>query len=150
MHPQRILFVLEVCALTVVVFSAMRWPRPNPASAAFPGANGMIAFTRWVDGNAEVYVMNPDGSDVTRLTDGVTQDQHPDWQPLVAEPTPTPIGGVGIFQEVDAPRLEAGGAPGRQVGVPAGAVAGFAARPGTRGGDDQPANLYRRLRTEGR
>lgn len=81
MHPQRILFVLEVCALTVVVFSAMRWPRPNPASAAFPGANGMIAFTRWVDGNAEVYVMNPDGSGQTRLTNQSGLDWMPAWSP---------------------------------------------------------------------
>lgn len=35
-----------------------------PAHATFPGANGKIAFSR----NGEIFVMNPDGTEVTRLT----------------------------------------------------------------------------------
>jgi hypothetical protein len=35
---------------------------PRPAPAVVPGANGQIAFLSFRDGNAEVYVMNADGS----------------------------------------------------------------------------------------
>ncbi|MEA2129485.1 MAG: TolB protein [Solirubrobacteraceae bacterium] len=39
-----------------------------PASAAFPGDNGLIAFTSDRDGNGDVYTMAGDGSAQTRLT----------------------------------------------------------------------------------
>ena len=40
-----------------------------------------IAFTSRRDGNAEIYVMNPDGTDQTRLTDNPTDDHTPAWSP---------------------------------------------------------------------
>ena len=80
MHS-RFLLVLTVCVLTVVAFSAMLWPRPSPSSAAFPGANGKIAFTRWLDGDTDIYVMNPDGSGQTRITDQSGMDWMPAWSP---------------------------------------------------------------------
>jgi Tol biopolymer transport system component len=51
------------------------------ASAAFPGANGKIAFASDRDGNAgqEIYVMNADGSSQTRLTTATGDDQYPVW-----------------------------------------------------------------------
>ena len=39
-----------------------------PASAAFPGDNGLIAFTSDRDGNGDIYTMAGDGSAQTRLT----------------------------------------------------------------------------------
>src|SRR5215217_2023383 len=39
-----------------------------PVLAALPGGNGSIAFTSQRDGNEEVYAMNADGADQTRLT----------------------------------------------------------------------------------
>ena len=40
-----------------------------------------IAFTSSRDGNDEIYVMNADGSGVTRLTDHPGRDTSPDWSP---------------------------------------------------------------------
>ena len=40
-----------------------------------------IVFTSWRDGNAEIYTMNPDGSDAANLTRHVSQDQEPVWSP---------------------------------------------------------------------
>ena len=41
---------------------------PHIGYAAFPGVNGKIAFISNRDGNAEIYVMEPDGSNQTNLT----------------------------------------------------------------------------------
>lgn len=43
------------------------------------GATGKIAFRSDRDGNHEVYVMNTDGSGVTRLTDDTADDGDPAW-----------------------------------------------------------------------
>jgi TolB protein len=52
----------------------------SSASAAFPGANGKIAFTSDRDGNGEIYVMNADGSGQTNLTNNVKED----WGPAIS------------------------------------------------------------------
>jgi hypothetical protein len=57
------------------------------AAVAFPAAavehvlNGKIAFVSDRDGNDEIYVMNPDGSGQTRLTDNPADDGAPAWSP---------------------------------------------------------------------
>jgi Tol biopolymer transport system component len=48
---------------------------------AFSGPPHSIAFHSNRDGNNEIYVMNPDGSDLTRLTDDSRNDQRPDVSP---------------------------------------------------------------------
>jgi Tol biopolymer transport system component len=57
----------------------------RPASAAFPGKNGKIAFVSTRDGNEEIYVMDADGTNETRLTtDPETEpgrDIHPMFSP---------------------------------------------------------------------
>jgi Tol biopolymer transport system component len=52
-----------------------------PAQAAFPGANGKIAFHSNRDGNFEIYAMNPDGTSQARLTNNAASDLSPAWSP---------------------------------------------------------------------
>src|SRR2546426_2296141 len=59
-----------------------RAPRPLTQSQT-PAlkANGKIAFVSWRDGNNEIYVMNPDGSNQTNLTKNSASDYEPAWSP---------------------------------------------------------------------
>jgi Tol biopolymer transport system component len=52
-----------------------------PAGAAKGAVNGKIAFVSDRDGNSEIYVMNPDGSEQTRLTNNPEEDVQPAWSP---------------------------------------------------------------------
>lgn len=55
------------------------WGSRHPGEAAFPGANGKIAFVSNRDGDDEIYVMEPDGTVVTRLTNSPEWDWFPAW-----------------------------------------------------------------------
>jgi len=48
---------------------------------AVAGPSGKIAFVSDRDGNAEVYVMNADGSGLTNLTRNPARDETPAWSP---------------------------------------------------------------------
>ncbi|CAN5222413.1 hypothetical protein BH24ACT1_BH24ACT1_06940 [soil metagenome] len=52
-----------------------------PAAAIVPGTNGPIVFETSRDGNNEIYRMNPDGSDVVRLTNLFSNEVFPAWSP---------------------------------------------------------------------
>jgi Tol biopolymer transport system component len=57
-----------------------------PTASLFPtplleGTNGKIAFTSDRDGNQQIYLMNPDGSEQTRITDNQASDSEPSWSP---------------------------------------------------------------------
>ena len=45
--------------------------------------NTKIAFTSDRDGNKEIYVMNADGGDQTRLTNNPDSDFAPAWSPFI-------------------------------------------------------------------
>jgi Tol biopolymer transport system component len=66
--------VLAACLLAFVV-------RVEPSQAAFPGQNGKIAFVSTRDGSYEIYTMNADGSNPTRLTNNETLDLLPAFSP---------------------------------------------------------------------
>jgi Tol biopolymer transport system component len=53
------------------------------AHAAFPGANGKIAFTHYASSaaQAQIYTINPDGTNLTRLTSGPGANVSPAWSP---------------------------------------------------------------------
>jgi hypothetical protein len=72
---RRISFAAALAAV-VVLF-------PAPAHATFPGENGKIAFSaRMVDDTSnEIYTINPDGTDLTRITDAPGDDIEPSWSP---------------------------------------------------------------------
>jgi Tol biopolymer transport system component len=48
-------------------------------------SGGRIAFLSTRDGNLEIYVMNPDGSEQTRLTNDPDYDHSPAWSPDASE-----------------------------------------------------------------
>jgi Tol biopolymer transport system component len=49
------------------------------AGATFPGSNGRIAFESSQSGMSQIYTMDPDGSNVVRLTNGTGADHAPSW-----------------------------------------------------------------------
>src|SRR5262245_52501067 len=53
----------------------------GPLAAATKHTNGKIAFGSLRDGNAEIYVMNQDGSSQTRLTVDPGTDSQAAWSP---------------------------------------------------------------------
>jgi hypothetical protein len=50
-------------------------------TSALPVTKGRIAFTSDRDGHAEIYVMNADGTDQTRLTNNSALDIGAAWSP---------------------------------------------------------------------
>jgi Tol biopolymer transport system component len=44
-------------------------------------ANGKIAFTRTHNGNADIYTINPDGTDIRQLRFEPGLDEYPAWSP---------------------------------------------------------------------
>ena len=51
------------------------------AEAAFPGANGRIAFTRDAGANEEIYTAQPDGTDARAITTNAWGDRMPAFSP---------------------------------------------------------------------
>jgi TolB protein len=49
------------------------------ARAAFPDDNGLIAFTSFRAGGAQIYTMAPDGSGAVRLTTNGADNREPAW-----------------------------------------------------------------------
>jgi WD40 repeat protein len=56
-------------------------PPPPPTPTPRTVRVGQIAFVSNRDGNDEIYVMNPDGSNQRRLTNTPGEDWHPAWPP---------------------------------------------------------------------
>jgi Tol biopolymer transport system component len=77
-------FVTGACVLIVLLaVVGLNAGRIFPPAAAVQtsGVPGRIAFLSGRDGNGEIYVMNADGSDQTRLTDNPANDFFPAWSP---------------------------------------------------------------------
>ena len=53
-------------------------PAPPPPP---PSGSGRVAFVSNRDGNSEIYVMNADGTGLTRLTNDPAVDAYPAWSP---------------------------------------------------------------------
>src|SRR2546430_1816752 len=69
------------CLGVLLVVLALTCLPGRDAQAAFPGANGKIAFMSDRDRYAEIYVMNADGSVQLRLTNKAAGDADPAWSP---------------------------------------------------------------------
>ncbi|PYS99622.1 MAG: hypothetical protein DMF63_11095 [Acidobacteria bacterium] len=71
------------------------------AASANLHRNGKIAFTSDRDGNREIYVMNADGTNQTRLTNNAIVDDYPAWSPngtKIAFASQKPSGDYAIFR----------------------------------------------------
>jgi len=68
---------ISILAALVLTLATLFLIAGEPARAAFPGSNGKIAFTSSRDGNLDIYLMNPDGSGIVRLTADPATDRSP-------------------------------------------------------------------------
>lgn len=76
MKYKTVLLRVVVAMAVLLVYSY-----PQSSQAAFPGANGKIAFHSQRDGNYEIYTMSTDGASQTRITNNTATDVHPIWSP---------------------------------------------------------------------
>jgi Tol biopolymer transport system component len=67
--------LIGIAALAAVVVPAL------PAPAAFPGANGWIAFTAQTEADTDVCVMGPDWPHGVRVASGPGDQRQPAWSP---------------------------------------------------------------------
>ena len=75
---KRLLFVLLVIVLAVSLFIGCIPLIPDEDEGE---GGGKVAFLSDRDGNLEIYVMNADGSNQTRLTNNPAMDIAPSWGP---------------------------------------------------------------------
>ncbi|HSQ17950.1 MAG TPA: DPP IV N-terminal domain-containing protein [Anaerolineales bacterium] len=54
---------------------------PQPTAMPAPNPAGVVVFYSERDGDAEIYLMNPDGTDQHPLTDNDADDTSPTWSP---------------------------------------------------------------------
>ena len=83
---RKLLKSLQLCvgALAVLVAACGGAAPGDGGATAPPGGEvpgGEIAFVSFRDGDQEIYVMNPDGSDQRNLTNDPGDDFNPDWSP---------------------------------------------------------------------
>src|SRR4051812_3821800 len=74
----------RTAALAVVALAAALAGGVAPGDGAFPAANGRVVFQRgeaYDGGQSSLYLVNPDGSGLVRLTRGYQHDAQPTWAP---------------------------------------------------------------------
>src|SRR5262245_1797556 len=79
--PGRRLAAVASTALLVHGAAAVSAPPRHAGGVAAPRGNGLVAFTSDRAGNDEVWVMAPDGSGQTNLTNDALSDSQPAWSP---------------------------------------------------------------------
>jgi Tol biopolymer transport system component len=70
---------LRLFALSAIALSSLALP--GAAGGAFPGTNGRIVFVTDRDQNAEIYSVNPDGSNPVNLTQTTGAESDPAYSP---------------------------------------------------------------------
>ncbi len=73
-HINLLKYSVSLIILVLLLFFSLE-------QAVAETANGKIAFTSTRDGNHEIYSMNADGSNQTRLTNNAAADDNPAWSP---------------------------------------------------------------------
>ncbi|MCP3996346.1 MAG: hypothetical protein GY722_15000 [bacterium] len=75
-HSRSLLTILSVVALLMGVLAVA----PAGADAEI-GGGGVIAFASTRDGDGDIWTVQPDGSELTNLTETTTNEIHPFWSP---------------------------------------------------------------------
>jgi hypothetical protein len=78
-HRLAVQQVIRSVATAVVVGVALL--AAAPAQAAFPGANGKIAFYRYAGDGTDIFSVNPDGTNEVALTNQSGYELDPEWSP---------------------------------------------------------------------
>lgn len=78
---KSVLFLASVvAALVLASVMALGIPKEQ-AKAAFPGANGKIAFVSDRAGNNDIYTISFTGNNLKRLTDNAESEKMASWSP---------------------------------------------------------------------
>jgi Tol biopolymer transport system component len=78
-HDALAMAILDTLAVEYV--DPVMMPQPGDEVAVDVFVESRIVFASDRDGNSEIYTVNTDGSDLTRLTDNPAFDGEPDWSP---------------------------------------------------------------------
>jgi len=78
---QRSIAILIMLIIFSLSCSQIQSLHPTPSPTAFGGGTGWIAFSDEINGNRDIYIMKPDGSNKTRLTSNEGWDWSPTWSP---------------------------------------------------------------------
>jgi len=70
-----------VLTATLVPSANTPQPSPTPTQTPIPSLPGLIVFYSERDGDAEIYIMHPDGRDQRPLTNNAADDYSPSWSP---------------------------------------------------------------------
>jgi Tol biopolymer transport system component len=78
---------LELAGRDLVWAAAVQPPGPESfereaarvSGGSFPGASHKMVFSRFLDGDWDIFTMNPDGSGLVNLTNQIPLDAHPAW-----------------------------------------------------------------------
>jgi WD40-like Beta Propeller Repeat len=68
-------------ALALGVAAVVALAATPPASATFPGRNGLIAYTGSVGDGSDIFTVDPENRTITRLTAAAGDDTAPSWSP---------------------------------------------------------------------
>lgn len=64
-----------------MIFSALLFSGCSYREASYPCAGRIVFSAPGIEGKADIYSMNPDGSNMTNLTDNPNFDGYPTWSP---------------------------------------------------------------------
>ena len=98
---------------------------PHGENSASESPDGVwIAYRATVDGNADIYIMDPEGGSIQRVTEDAASDVDPAWRPLVIEEAPE-SGAETVTCTISAPGgVNLRGGPGTTYDVVGGLAAG--------------------------
>ena len=82
-RSRQVLRPALLLATMILSVSPVTLPLAAATKGSYPGVNGKIVFEAVPGGeqDSEIYVMNPDGSGITRLTSNGVWDSDPCWSP---------------------------------------------------------------------